>query len=100
MPGKRPLTPRLPFVKGSSTHDLLMLAASQRRGKEKVLTPEIAVYVMAKFTNANKVREVASRLCALGLLNRVGDDQWQITQQGEMVLYEATKRPARIKSRS
>lgn len=79
---------RLPFLRNSSSHDLLLLAVSQTRARGYV-DVETAMYVLVKFTKPSKVRDAAERLVKLGLLEEVRSDAWKITRLGETVLHQS-----------
>jgi hypothetical protein len=82
---------RIPFLRNSSSHDLLLLAVSQTRA-QGYLDVETAMYVLVKFTKPSMVRSTAERLVKLGLLEQVESDAWKITQLGATTLHQSADR--------
>jgi len=94
MTSKRPDTGRLPIKRGSSSHDLLLLTASQTRVKGYATLVD-AIHVLGKFKQPYMVNRTVKDLLKFGLIADVKRDDWKITSEGLRVLNELTvRRPA------
>lgn len=71
-----------------------MVAASQTRAKGYVTAEEL-IYILSKFRQLNKVREVARHLLSNNLITETAPDSWAITSTGEKSLYDLAGRPTR-----
>ena len=95
MAGKRQPIGRLGFVRGSTSHDFLMLAISQGRAKGHVTTADI-LHVFARFQNQPyRVNAAADVLVDKGYVEKLGDGKWKITAEGEKAVYDMAVRPVR-----
>ena len=91
MAGKRPKVGRLPFVKNSRTHHILLLAAS-RANAEQAMTIADVKSVLNPASRKSTDHDALRHLVNCKLLDRVSPDQWVITLGGRAALYDCANR--------